>query len=144
NLEPTPGLVEKILPRVKRLDARCAEVGWQLDFLGPSWMYEALFETLRGLKCSYTIAHMAMFGGVRGAASPGFRRLLELLRHGERRCWVKLTAPYRVSSPPLFPDAAPVARGLIEAVPDRVIWGSDHPFLSHNEHVNLPQLLDLV
>jgi len=141
NLAPTPGLLDKILPRIRRLDARCAEIGWQLDFLGPSWLYEQMFDAMKGLRCRFTIAHMAMFGS---AASPGFGRLLELLRYGERRCWVKLTAPYRISSPPLFAEAAPVARALIEAAPDRVIWGSDYPFLSHDHLVDLPQLIGLV
>jgi predicted TIM-barrel fold metal-dependent hydrolase len=144
NLEPAPGLLEKILPRVKRLDARCAEIGWQLDFLGPSWLYEEMFEMMKGLKCRFTIAHMAMFKGASGVASPGFQRLLGLLRQGERRAWVKLTAPYRIAEPPLFEHALPVARALIEAAPDRVIWGSDYPFLSHSDRVTLPQLIDLV
>ena len=72
NLEPTAGLREKILPRIRRLDARCAEIGWQLDFLGPSWLYEEMIEMMKGLKCKFTIAHMAM---MKDAASPGFQRL---------------------------------------------------------------------
>jgi predicted TIM-barrel fold metal-dependent hydrolase len=32
------GLKEKPLARIRRLDARCAEIGWQLDFLSPSWL----------------------------------------------------------------------------------------------------------
>lgn len=30
------GLIEKHLARIRRLDARCAEIGWQLDMLSPS------------------------------------------------------------------------------------------------------------
>lgn len=144
NLDPSPGLLEKILPRIRRLDARCAEMGWQLDFLGPSWLYEEMIEVMKGLKCDFTIAHMAMFSGKSGVASPGFQRLLGLLRHGERRCWVKLSAPYRIAGPPLYDDAAPVARAFIEAAPDRVIWGSDYPFLSHSDRVEAVQLFNLI
>jgi len=144
NLGPTPGLLAGILPRIQRLDARCAELGWQLDFLGPSWLYEEMIEMMKGLKCHFTIAHMAMFSGTSGAASPGFQRLLGLLRHGDRRCWVKLSAPYRIAEPPAYEDAAPIARALIEAASDRVIWGSDYPFLSHSDRVEAVQLFNLI
>ncbi len=90
------------------------------------------------------LAHFGMFRGRSGAASPGFKRFLDLLRHGERRCWVKLTAPYRIGSPPLYEDAVPIARALIELAPDRVIWGSDYPFLSHADRVSAVALFNLI
>jgi 2-pyrone-4,6-dicarboxylate lactonase len=33
---PEPGFSATMLPRMERLDARCAEIGWQLDFLHPA------------------------------------------------------------------------------------------------------------
>ncbi len=139
-----PSLVSKVLPRMTRMDALCAEIGWQLDLLGPYWLYEEMLDTLKGLKSNFTVAHFGMFRGRSGARSPGFMRFLDLLRHGERRCWVKLTAPYRIGSPPLYEDAAPIAHALIEAAPDRVIWGSDYPFLSHADRVNAVGLFNLI
>lgn len=85
-----------------------------------------------------------MFRSQSGAASAGFKRFLELLRHGERRCWGKLTAPYRIGSPPFYENAVPIARALIEAAPDRVIWGSDYPFLSHGDRVSAVALFNLI
>ena len=41
---------------------------------------------------------------------------------GSRRCWVKLTGIYRMSTAPGFEDVLPMARALIEAAPDRLIW----------------------
>ncbi len=38
----------------------------------------------------------------------------------------------------------PIARGLIKAAPDRVIWGSDYPFLSHADRVNAVGLFSLI
>jgi predicted TIM-barrel fold metal-dependent hydrolase len=58
--------------------------------------------------------------------APGFQALLRLVRAG--RCWVKLTAPYRISSYNLpYGDVVPIANALVDAAPDRMIWGTDWP-----------------
>ena len=75
---------------------------------------------------------MGMFLAKDGPNQPGFQRLLGLLRKN-RRVWIKLTGVYRMSKTPGFTDAAPMARALIEAAPDRLIWGSDYPHLSFAE-----------
>ena len=42
--------------------------------------------------------------------------------------WVKICGSERVSSEgPPFTDAVPFARALVEAAPDRVLWGTDWP-----------------
>ena len=33
---PEPGFAAALRPRIERLDARCAELGWHLDLLGPA------------------------------------------------------------------------------------------------------------
>jgi predicted TIM-barrel fold metal-dependent hydrolase len=137
-------LMSKVLPRLIRMDSICSEIGWQLDLLGPYWLYDEMHDTLKALKSSFTVAHFGMFRGRSGADSLGFKRFLDLLNHGERRCWVKLTAPYRIGSPPLYEDAVPIARALIKAAPDRVIWGSDYPFLSHADRVSAVGLFNLI
>jgi predicted TIM-barrel fold metal-dependent hydrolase len=61
---------------------------------------------------------------------PGFQALLRILDSG--RSWVKLCG-YRISSSgPPFRDVAPFARALLDAAPDRCVWGTDwpHPSLS--------------
>lgn len=70
------------------------------------------------------------FGGLRASdARPGsaaLRALLELL--GSGRVYVKLSAFYRASSDsPHHGDLAPLARTLVQARPDRLLWGSDWP-----------------
>jgi 2-pyrone-4,6-dicarboxylate lactonase len=137
-------LASKVVPRMTRMDAICAEIGWQLDLLGPCWLYQELHDTLKGLRSDFTIAHFGMWSGQSGIESPGFKRFLELLTQGERKCWVKLSGPYRISSPPLYEDALPVVRALIKAAPDRIIWGSDYPFLSNADRVNAVGLFNLI
>jgi predicted TIM-barrel fold metal-dependent hydrolase len=86
---------------------------------------------------------MGMFLARDGVQQAGFQRLLDLLRNGRGKVWVKLTGVYRVSQAPGFADAAPLARALIEAAPDRLIWGSDYPHLSFADKVNPMQLFEL-
>lgn len=142
--QPEAGFADKLLPRLERLDARCAEIGWQLDFLLPGWLTRELMGTLRKLKVDFTLAHMGMFLARDGVNQPGFRQLLDLLRHGGGRCWVKLTGVYRMSVAPGFADAAPLARALIEMAPDRIIWGSDYPHLSFADKVGSVELYNLL
>ena len=141
---PSAGFAATLLPRIERLHARCAEIGWQLDFLTPGWLTSELMGTLRKLKVDFTIAHMGMFLARDGADQAGFQQLLDLLRHGEGRCWVKLTGVYRMSVAPGFADVAPMARALIEATPDRIIWGSDFPHLSFADRVGSVELFNLL
>ena len=138
------GLLEQLLKRVERLELRCTELGWQLDFLTPGWLTEELMPKLRRLKVDFTLAHMGMFLAREGPQQPGFRKLLDLLRSGERHCHVKLTGVYRMSQAPGFADAAPMARALIEAAPDRIIWGSDYPHLSFADKVGSSELFNLL
>ena len=62
-----------------------------------------------------------------GADHPAFRDLLALL--GQGRSWVKLSGAYRISAQdhPPFEDVRPLAHALVEARPDRLVWGSDWP-----------------
>lgn len=138
------GFAAGMLPRIERLDARCAELGWQLDFLTPGWLTRELMPVMKKLKVNYTIAHMGMFLARDGADQQGFLELLDLLRHGNGRCWVKLTGAYRMSAAPGFSDAAPIARALIEAAPGRIIWGSDYPHLSFADKVGSVELFNLL
>jgi predicted TIM-barrel fold metal-dependent hydrolase len=139
-----PGFSETMRPRIERLDARCAELGWHLDFLSPGWLTEELMPIFARMRCAFSLAHMGMFRAEAGPDQPGFRKLTDLLRHGEGRAWVKLTGAYRMATAPNFADATPMARKLIEAASDRLIWGSDYPHLSFAETVGSVQLFNLL
>ncbi len=141
---PEPGFSTNLLPRIERLRARFAEIGWQLDFLTPGWLTSELMPVLKKLNVDFTIAHFGMFPAKDGVKQPGFRQLLDLLRHGDGRCWIKLTGVYRMSVAKGFADVAPMAQALIEAAPDRLIWGSDYPHLSFADKVGPMELWNLL
>ena len=139
-----PGFSETMKPRIARLDARCSELGWMLDFLNPGWLTEELMPLFATLRSTFTIAHMGMFRAELGPQQPGFRKLIDLVRLGQGRAWVKLTGAYRMATLPAMADAAPMAHALIDAVPGRLIWGSDYPHLSFADKVTSNQLFNLL
>lgn len=69
------------------------------------------------------------FGGAKaalGLQQPGFEKVLEFVRSGKG--YVKISGAYRASEgAPDYPDVAPLARALIAANPQRILWGSDWP-----------------
>lgn len=139
-----PGFAEAMLPRIQRLDARCHEIGWHLDFLGPGWLTSALMPTMKKLKCDFSIAHMGMYLARDGVGQQGFQDLLAMLRHGEGKCWVKFTGTYRMAIAPEFAGAEAMAHAVVEAAADRIIWGSDYPHLSFADKVGSVELFNLL
>ena len=138
-----PGYSKTMLSRIRTLDARCAERGWMLDFLTPGWLTRELLPEMRKLKSQHTVAHMGMFLAKDGPKQPGNQEFHAYLRDSDK-CWVKFTGTYRMSVAPGFADAAPMARALIETVPDRIIWGSDYPHLSFADKVTSTELFNLL
>src|SRR3546814_12347831 len=51
--------------------------------------------------------------------------MLDLLRRN--KTYVKMSSPQRRSTLPGFEDMQPIVRAMIEANPDRLLWGSDWP-----------------
>ena len=61
-----------------------------------------------------------------GIDQPGFGALLGLVRSG--KAYVKISGAYRSSNArPDYADVAPLAKALIAANPQRILWGSDWP-----------------
>jgi len=140
---PEPGFSMTMMKRIRTLDAKCAQRGWMLDFLTPGWLTRELIPVFRDLRSRFSIAHLGMFPAVMGAQQPGFVEFVNLVR-GCERCWVKLTGAYRISLEPRFADTVPLARALIDAAPERVIWGSDYPHLSFSDRVDSRRLFTLL
>jgi predicted TIM-barrel fold metal-dependent hydrolase len=69
------------------------------------------------------------FGGAQaalGPTQPGFADLVDLVRSG--KAYVKISGAYRASAKaPDYPDVAPLARALIAANAERIVWGTDWP-----------------
>lgn len=134
-----PAMLEK---RVRTLMPRIRDRGWVLEFLGPSWLTRAMMPLMRELEVDYILCHIGMFLAREGPQQPGLEDMIELARSG--RCWLKLTGPYRFAEAPAFAGAAEMVRRLVEAVPDRLIWGTDFPHLSFADQVGSVRLFNLL
>jgi predicted TIM-barrel fold metal-dependent hydrolase len=69
------------------------------------------------------------FGGAQaslGIQQAGFEALLDLVRTG--KAYVKMSAPYLASTQtPDYPDVTPLARALVAANPERLVWATNWP-----------------
>ena len=71
-------------------------------------------------------SHFGRARAALGPNQPGFDELLALVRSGQ--AYAKISAPYRTSKEaPNFPDVAPLARAVVAAKAERVLWGSNWP-----------------
>ncbi len=114
------------------LAPRIASLGWHIQLLIDVSAPDVPWDELARWPVPLVIDHMGHMPVARGAADPGFARMLGLLRDG--KAWVKLSGAERISAnrAPPFDDVVAHAQTLIEAGPDRCVWGSDWP------HVMLP------
>ena len=124
------------------LAERIAEMGWHIQLLLDARDLVELAPRLRRLPVPAVVDHMGHMNVAHGIDHPGFQTLIDLVRDGV--CWVKLSGNYRISaegSP--FPDVIPFARALIEAAPERMVWGTDWPHPALNDFMpNDGDLLD--
>jgi predicted TIM-barrel fold metal-dependent hydrolase len=92
------------------------------------------------IKVPFIIDHMGRVQARNGLEQKPFRTLMELMKNPN--AWVKICGLERCSSSgPPFRDALPFARTLLEAVPDRCLWGTDFP---HPNVAVMPDDGDLV
>nr|WP_314256830.1 amidohydrolase family protein [uncultured Devosia sp.] len=140
--KPTPGLMDEMLPRIKKIEARCAAICWHLDFLFPDWLSAEFIPEFEKLKVPYSIAHLGMNSGENGPDAPGFKRLLELAAANDN-CWLKLTAAYRISKKADYSDVVDMAQAAVSTCPSRILWGSDFPHVSFTQHSTV-KLFDLL
>jgi predicted TIM-barrel fold metal-dependent hydrolase len=119
----TPGLT---LEQAHTLAQRLKPMGWHLQFYFDIKKLPDAAERLGRLPIDIVIDHFARAPAAEGVGSPAFQSLLRLVRRDN--CWAKIMGPYFVSKQaPDFPDVTPLARALVAAAPDRVVWGSDWP-----------------
>ncbi len=99
---------------------------WQIELFTQLSVIEGIQNEIMAAPVPVVIDH---FGGAQaslGLGQPGFGTMLKLVRAGI--AYVKVSAAYRASSRPNdYSDVAPLAKALIEANPQRILWGSDWP-----------------
>ena len=121
---------------------RIAPFGWHIEFLFPGKDIIELMPTFASVKVPISIGHFAYQPATAGVLGPGFQALIELTRRGNT--WIKISGANRVSETDLPPydDVKPMAHALIEAAPERIMWGTDWPH--PNKYLVNPNDGDLV
>jgi len=131
------------LDDVQSFVSRIAPLGWHLVLHIDADGIAEMRSFFRELKIPFVIDHMGRVSARQGPGQPAFRQLLELMKDNPN-AWVKVSGPERVSAAGKpFHDALPFAQALIQAAPDRVLWGTDFPHPNVRWMPNDGELVDL-
>lgn len=127
-----------------RMAARIKPLGWHIQVRSTYKDLPQLEDQLKGLPVDICIDHMSSIPPAEGVDHPAFRALLRLVDGG--RCWVKLSAPYQLSTKgaPRYDDFLPQAQALVKAAPERMVWGTNWPHPLAAEGPDEADLLDVL
>jgi predicted TIM-barrel fold metal-dependent hydrolase len=118
-----PWKIEDIAPIARRV----ADFGWHVQVYASPRQIADMAGLLHSLPTPIVIEHVARIRDPKGEDSGAFSTILKLAERGTT--WVKLSAPY------LEPDSKGNQRArfantislFLEAMPERLVWGSDWP-----------------
>ena len=117
------------ISRLEECDALARDWGWHIQFLLDANDLPVLMPRMQKLKSMLVVDHMGYLKTSVGLDSPGFKALVDLVRE---RAWVKVSGAYRLTNQePPYQDVVPYAKALIDAAPDRCVWGSDWPHVAN-------------
>jgi predicted TIM-barrel fold metal-dependent hydrolase len=115
---------------VDRVKAR----GWHVQLYTTLPLIVAIKELVLASPVPAVFDHFGGADAALGVEQPGFSDLVDLVKSG--KAYVKISGAYRASKQaPDYPDVVPLAKMLIAANPDRIVWGTDWP---HPNSVTAP------
>lgn len=132
-------------PKNELLDVarRVGKLGWHVVVYFEAADLPELWDFFTALPTTVVVDHMGRPDVAQGVDGAGFVLFQKLMREHEN-IWSKVTCPERlsVSGPPAlggeahpYRDVVPFARRLVEAFPDRVLWGTDWPHPNLKQHM---------
>jgi predicted TIM-barrel fold metal-dependent hydrolase len=123
---------------VEELSRRIAGFGWHLQMLLSVEDTPELAEIIARASVPVVVDHLGFLVPDRGIAAAGFQNLLRVAEAGN--CWVKLSAPYRMTT--RHETLEPFVAALVGCAADRLLWATDWP---HSERFDwVPDDADLV
>ena len=109
-----------------KLARRVAPLGWHVELLMHVDEFPDLDRKFGDFPADIVVGHLGYLNIGKPSDDAGFQALLRLLAAG--KAWVKLTGPYRITTAAIpYPDTVPLAKALLEANRERVLWGTDWP-----------------
>ena len=131
---------------LQEIAARIAPLGWHIVIYFEAAELEELQDFFLRLPTPLVVDHMGTPSVSDGANGPLFDRFMAFM--GARDdIWCKVTCPERLSieGPPFYNDVIPFGRRVVEAFPDRVLWGTDWPHPNMKSHTpDEGQLVDFI
>jgi 2-pyrone-4,6-dicarboxylate lactonase len=114
---------------------RIAPHGWHVVVYFDAEDIETLAPFLKEIPTQVVIDHMGRVPVAEGIEGKAFS-LLHNLMVSDDRYWVKISCPERLSNlGPPYTDVDPIARELLAAAPDRILWGTDWPHPNMKSHM---------
>ncbi len=112
--------------RFQNAVARAKGRGWHIQFNTQPSIVEALNDMFLASPVAIVIDHFGGATAARGLQQPGFGALVNLVKAG--KAYVKISgAADSVSTQSDLADVAPLARALVAANPQRILWGTNWP-----------------
>jgi predicted TIM-barrel fold metal-dependent hydrolase len=106
--------------------ARVKNQNWHIQFNTQPSIIEALGQQLLASPVPLVIDHFGGATAARGVEQPGFGALVSLVKSG--KAYVKISGSAdSVSTKDDLSDVAPLARALVAANPQRILWGTNWP-----------------
>ena len=114
--------------------ARIAPLGWHLQLCIRPREFISLEPILEKLPVAVVVDHIGQVPIEAGVGGSEFQALLRMTQSG--RCWIKLSAPMRMSVQDFpYRDVTPFVQALLDLAPHRMLWGTDWP------HPNVRQVM---
>lgn len=136
---------KQVLEMAPKLEA----LNWHIQINTELPMVAELAPAISSLSVPVVFDHIGNPEAELGVGQPGFLALMGLVHAGN--AYVKLSAPYNHSKLADWADVAPLAKSLIAARPDRMLWGTNWPHpgatrgpitqISPYQRVNNPRLV---
>ena len=116
------------------LAKRIADLGWHVQLNMTREQIVENADLLRRLPTTIVFDHLGQLKPPAGTEHPAYGVIRGLMDKG--RTWVKLSGAYSntLIGPPTYADATKVAQAYVKAAPERLVWGSDWPHPSEEEH----------
>jgi len=109
------------------LAPRLAERGWHAEVWATATQHAENISRYRAAKLPVVLDHMGGVSPEAGIHDPSLQALLSAL--GEGWLWIKLSLCRCSQQFPDYPDLASAHDAFVSARPDRMVWGSDWPYL---------------
>ena len=124
--------------------ARVQSVGWHAQLQMDGRLLPDRERQIFDWPGRIVIDHIGRIADPVSVGNPAFRCLLRLVDSG--RVWVKLSGPYLVSKagPPRYDDVSELAKALVKAAPERMLWATNWPHPSEKNPPDEADLLDLL